>query len=295
MTWRRDSVYSDSARDRLRRDHLITAHRAIHDTPCLRNHTHTHTQPANMSTMEKDRVSSNEVDSDDNVSSEEPPKQLQRRSKKKSKSSRRSKQAGPLDQLPLGGDAVNNTLGGITNNAVDQQKGDGGKSDTLRLRLDLNLDIEIQLKARIHGDLELALLYVNIPTPLPSSPPRASPLRFPSLLLAVSYLASTLQHRINWRLIACLPIQELRLPSLSCASVYCGRPEQGGLVPALAFGRLGNEYGLRNLDEYFSNQSLYHITTVQKSLTQLPPPGQRLDAARTRVAALSLAHRWASL
>lgn len=111
-----------------------------------------------MSTMEKDRVSSNEVDSDDNVSSEEPPKQLQRRSKKKSKSSRRSKQAGPLDQLPLGGDAVNNTLGGITNNAVDQQKGDGGKSDTLRLRLDLNLDIEIQLKARIHGDLELALL-----------------------------------------------------------------------------------------------------------------------------------------
>ncbi|KAH6999563.1 hypothetical protein EDB80DRAFT_724891 [Ilyonectria destructans] len=120
-----------------------------------------------MSTMEKDRVSSHEVDSDGNVSSEEPPKQVQRRSKKKSKTSRRSKQqSGPLDQLPLGGDSVNNTLGGVTNtlggvtnNAVDQQqKGDGGKSDTLRLRLDLNLDIEIQLKARIHGDLELALL-----------------------------------------------------------------------------------------------------------------------------------------
>ncbi|KAL6411537.1 hypothetical protein AUP68_05253 [Ilyonectria robusta] len=205
-----------------------------------------------MSTMEKDRVSSNEVDSDDNVSSEEPPKQMQRRSKKKkSKSSRRSKQAGPLDQLPLGGDAVNNTLGGVTNtlggvtnNAVDQQKGDGGKSDTLRLRLDLNLDIEIQLKARIHGDLELALLYVNNPPHLPSSPPRARPLRFPSLLLAVSYLASTLQHRINWRLIACLPIQELRRSSLSCASVYCGRPEQGGLVPAWALGVWGMNMGL---------------------------------------------------
>lgn len=41
-----------------------------------------------------------------------------------------------------------------------QEQGGGGKSDTLKLRLDLNLEIEIQLKARIHGDLELALLYV---------------------------------------------------------------------------------------------------------------------------------------
>ncbi|KAF7552930.1 hypothetical protein G7Z17_g4004 [Cylindrodendrum hubeiense] len=113
-----------------------------------------------MSTMEKDRVSSNDVDSD---VSEEPPKQ-QRRTKKKSKSGRR-KQSGPLDSLPVGGDVgntlggVTNTLGGVTNNAVDKKGGDdGGKSDTLRLRLDLNLDIEIQLKARIHGDLELALL-----------------------------------------------------------------------------------------------------------------------------------------
>lgn len=192
-----------------------------------------------MSTMEKNRVSSNEVDSDDNVSSEEPPKQVQRRSKKKSKSSRRSKQSGPLDQLPLGGDSVNNTLGGVTNtlggvtnNAVDQQKGDGGKSDTLRLRLDLNLDIEIQLKARIHGDLELALLYVNTLI-FPLLPPARD--CFPSLLLAVSYLASNLQHRINWRLIACLTIQELRLFSLSCARVYCGRPD------GLGFGRFGNE------------------------------------------------------
>jgi hypothetical protein len=52
----------------------------------------------------------------------------------------------------------------VAGNAVQQQQGGGdkGKSDTLRLRLDLNLDIEITLKAKIHGDLELALLYVTI-------------------------------------------------------------------------------------------------------------------------------------
>ncbi|KAI5456593.1 hypothetical protein BGZ63DRAFT_428708 [Mariannaea sp. PMI_226] len=118
-----------------------------------------------MSTMEKERVSSHEVDSDAGSSAEEQqPKQVQRRGNKR-KAARRKQQSGPLDQLPLGGDGVNgavsgvtNTLGSVTNNAVDQQGGGGGKSDTLRLRLDLNLDIEIQLKARIHGDLELALL-----------------------------------------------------------------------------------------------------------------------------------------
>jgi len=78
-------------------------------------------------------------------------------------------QQGPLDNLQLGNvgqtagglvGGVTNTLGGVAGNAVDQKGGGGGKSDTLRLRLDLNLDIEITLKAKIHGDLELALLYV---------------------------------------------------------------------------------------------------------------------------------------
>lgn len=83
---------------------------------------------------------------------------------------------GPLDNLAL--DNVQNTAGGLVNsatgalggvagNAVQNQGGGdgGGKSDTLRLRLDLNLDIEITLKAKIHGDLELALLYVPISFP----------------------------------------------------------------------------------------------------------------------------------
>lgn len=119
-------------------------------------------------TTEKDRISS-DVESETASGQEVQPKP--RRTKKKgTKVARRQQQqqqSGPLDQLPLGGlggDTVGNTLGGvtgalggITNNAVDQQGG-GGKSDTLRLRLDLNLDVEIQLKARIHGDLELALL-----------------------------------------------------------------------------------------------------------------------------------------
>lgn len=57
---------------------------------------------------------------------------------------------------------VTGTLGGIAGQATDNhQQGGKSKSDTLRLRLDLNLDIEITLKAKIHGDLELALLYVN--------------------------------------------------------------------------------------------------------------------------------------
>ena len=122
------------------------------------------------SQMEKDRISSAEVDTDAS-SEEQAPKPVQRRKKKGSKTARRQKKSsGPLDQLPLGdslgGDQVGNTVGGVTNTlgsvaggALDKQGGDGGgKSDTLRLRLDLNLDIEIQLKARIHGDLELALL-----------------------------------------------------------------------------------------------------------------------------------------
>ncbi|KAI9167877.1 hypothetical protein HJFPF1_04018 [Paramyrothecium foliicola] len=114
-----------------------------------------------MSTMEKDRLESQEEGS--TSAAEEAP----RRSRKGRKSRRSEKsQSGPLDQLPLNNvtdDAVGNvtnTLGGITGGALGggQEQGGGGKSDTLRLRLDLNLDIEIQLKARIHGDLELALL-----------------------------------------------------------------------------------------------------------------------------------------
>ncbi|KAH6896627.1 hypothetical protein B0T10DRAFT_556503 [Thelonectria olida] len=118
-----------------------------------------------MSTREKDRVSSQDVDSEASSVEEAPPPK-QRRSKKKAKTSRRKQQSGPLDNLPLGGGegvggalgGVTNTLGGVTNNAVDQKGGGDDGKDTLRLRLDLNLDIEIQLKARIHGDLELALL-----------------------------------------------------------------------------------------------------------------------------------------
>ncbi|KAF5713726.1 hypothetical protein FMUND_7795 [Fusarium mundagurra] len=133
-----------------------------------------------MSSMEKDRIESD----DQTMSSEEAPRR-ERRSKKKG--SKRRQQAppqqqqqqgggsGPLDQLPLAGD-LGNTVGGVTNGVTNtlggvtgglggltggqQEQGGGGDSgkDTLRLRLDLNLDIEIQLKARIHGDLELSLL-----------------------------------------------------------------------------------------------------------------------------------------
>lgn len=135
--------------------------------------------------MEKDRIESD----DQTLSSEEAPRR-ERRSKKKG--SKRRQQAppqqqqqqqgggsGPLDQLPLAGDlgntvggvtdGVTNTLGGVTGGlgglTGGQQQGGGGDAgkDTLRLRLDLNLDIEIQLKARIHGDLELSLLYVINP------------------------------------------------------------------------------------------------------------------------------------
>ncbi|KAL6872748.1 hypothetical protein J3F83DRAFT_583142 [Trichoderma novae-zelandiae] len=127
--------------------------------------------------MEKERTDSAEDYGSDSAAESVPPQprrrqrtqtQTQQQQQRRGKSS-----AGPLDQLPVGGGelgqvgqtangvlgGVTNTLGSVTNNAVDNQgKGDGGKSDTLRLRLDLNLDIEIQLKAKIHGDLELALL-----------------------------------------------------------------------------------------------------------------------------------------
>ncbi|CAM1510611.1 Fc.00g009460.m01.CDS01 [Cosmosporella sp. VM-42] len=119
------------------------------------------------SQMEKDRVSSAEVDTD--ASSEEAARKPVQRRKKKGGKRQKKSSSGPLDQLPLGdtigGDQVGNTVGGVTNTlgnvaggALDKGGDSGGKSDTLRLRLDLNLDIEIQLKARIHGDLELALL-----------------------------------------------------------------------------------------------------------------------------------------
>jgi hypothetical protein len=94
--------------------------------------------------------------------------QPQPRQRRRNQGQQRRGGQGPLDNLAL--DNVQNTAGGLVNsatgvlggvagNAVQDQKG-GGKSDTLRLRLDLNLDVEITLKAKIHGDLELALLYV---------------------------------------------------------------------------------------------------------------------------------------
>jgi hypothetical protein len=89
---------------------------------------------------------------------------------------------------------VTNTLGQVGSQALNHQQqqgqqqeqpqGVGGKSDTLRLRLDLNLDIEIQLKAKIHGDLELALLYVfNRPTSPLLLPPSLPLLYLPILIL----------------------------------------------------------------------------------------------------------------
>ncbi|KAL7942722.1 hypothetical protein V8C42DRAFT_331728 [Trichoderma barbatum] len=124
-------------------------------------------------TMEKERTDSAEEYGSDSAPESLPPPRRERRqmTRTQQQQQRRGKSSnGPLDQLPVGGElgqvgqtangvlgGVTNTLGSVTNNAVDNQK-DGGKSDTLRLRLDLNLDIEIQLKAKIHGDLELALL-----------------------------------------------------------------------------------------------------------------------------------------
>lgn len=152
--------------------------------------------------MEKDRVDTD----DQTMSSEEAPRRERRSKKKSSKSRRQGTQqqqggggSGPLDQLPLAGDlgntvggvtdGVSNTLGGVTGGlgglTGGQQGGGGGDAgkDTLRLRLDLNLDIEIQLKARIHGDLELSLLYVyTLFLLIPSLSPLQS-------VAVVSYLA----------------------------------------------------------------------------------------------------------
>lgn len=113
--------------------------------------------------MEKPRrkVQTYESDPEAEESVEEQPspprrRQLQRRKKQQ--------QQGPLDLDGVGQTAggvvggVTNTLGNVAGQAVDNN---GGKSDTLRLRLDLNLEVEITLKAKIHGDLELALLYVS--------------------------------------------------------------------------------------------------------------------------------------
>jgi hypothetical protein len=161
---------------------------------------------------------------DQTLSSEEAPRR-ERRSKKKGTKSRRRQDtqqqqqqgggsSGPLDQLPLAGDlgntvggvtdGVSNTLGGVTGGlggltgGQQQQGGGGGDAgkDTLRLRLDLNLDIEIQLKARIHGDLELSLLYVT-----------CSPCRYSrNYYLWPSYLTwlANLQHGIKRCLCFCL-------------------------------------------------------------------------------------------
>jgi hypothetical protein len=162
---------------------------------------------------------------DQTLSSEEAPRR-ERRSKKKGTKSRRRQDtqqqqqqgggggSGPLDQLPLAGDlgntvggvtdGVSNTLGGVTGGlggltGGQQQGGGGGDAgkDTLRLRLDLNLDIEIQLKARIHGDLELSLLYVTSP---------CTPRYSRNYYLWPSYLTwlANLQHGIKRCLCFCL-------------------------------------------------------------------------------------------
>ncbi|KUI68662.1 hypothetical protein VM1G_03651 [Cytospora mali] len=115
----------------------------------------------------------------------QPPQRSNRRNRQQNNQMQRRQQQGPLDQAGLGGvgqtaeglqGGVTNALGGVANNAVNQQQGGGGgggKSDTLRLRLDLNLDIEITLKAKIHGDLELALLFTrdSLCTTAQSKPP----------------------------------------------------------------------------------------------------------------------------
>lgn len=93
----------------------------------------------------------------------EPPKRSNRRSRQQNNQMQQRNQQGPMNQM--GGGMPNQMGGGMPNQMMQQQQqqpqgGGGGKSDTLRLRLDLNLDIEITLKAKIHGDLELALLYV---------------------------------------------------------------------------------------------------------------------------------------
>lgn len=140
--------------------------------------------------MEKpqQRTGSAEDSADEDVNSSSAAETKPMMKKKKSKKSKKSS-SGPLDQLPVGGDTVNNAVGGVTGalgglggQALGgQQEGGGGgsKSDTLRLRLDLNLDIEIQLKARIHGDLELALLYVLVLSHLPP-PTYSRPIYLPT-------------------------------------------------------------------------------------------------------------------
>lgn len=90
----------------------------------------------------------------------EPPKRSNRRSRQQNNQMQQRNQQGQMNQM---GGGMPGTMGNVANQAMQQQQqggGGGGKSDTLRLRLDLNLDIEITLKAKIHGDLELALLYV---------------------------------------------------------------------------------------------------------------------------------------
>jgi hypothetical protein len=74
-----------------------------------------------------------------------------------------------------------------------QQQGDGGGKNPLKLRLDLNLEVEIELKAHIHGDLTLALLYVDFLFRLfpPTYP--FTPLQSPCLLVQ----ATGIQHSLR--------------------------------------------------------------------------------------------------
>lgn len=107
-------------------------------------------------------VEESESDSGSEEQQYEPPKRSNRRSRQQNNQMQQRQQQGPMNQM---GGGMPGTMGNVANQAMQQQQqpqggGGGGKSDTLRLRLDLNLDIEITLKAKIHGDLELALLYV---------------------------------------------------------------------------------------------------------------------------------------
>jgi hypothetical protein len=149
-------------------------------------------------------------ESDGEESEDYAPPQRRRGQRQQQQQQQQQGGQGPLDNLQLGNvgqtagglvGGVTNTLGGVAGQQA-QGGGGGGKSDTLRLRLDLNLDIEITLKAKIHGDLELALLYVlgfpfcsfchllsHFP---PTIPTRNAPVS--SIYVRILYIFSTVSH-----------------------------------------------------------------------------------------------------
>ncbi|EGX44944.1 hypothetical protein AOL_s00173g45 [Orbilia oligospora ATCC 24927] len=98
-------------------------------------------------------------------------------------------------------DTLSGATGAVSGVAKGLTGGEGGsKKDTLRLRLDLNLDVEVTLKARIHGDLELALLYVQFPSSrLYPSYPRYLMIRrvLKSFIGILQYLTTEVCHTDN--------------------------------------------------------------------------------------------------